>query len=199
MSMAIAVGIYTTSAASQDALPHTPAATLPSPRVDIDTAYAAALRAQQADQGTEALRQLDQALLAHPTDLRLRFLRGVVLSGMARTSEAIAVFESLTESFPELPEPHNNLAVLRANQGNLQGARHALEAALRVAPDYSVAHENLGDLSIHLAQQAYQRALQLEPQRAVLARKLDLLNQLQTLTSFSSTSRSGAQPQAVSE
>ena len=51
----------------------------------------------------------------------------------------------------------------------------ALEAALRVNPNYAVAHNNLGDVYVQLARQAYERALQLDPSNAVLPSKLAVL------------------------
>ena len=46
------------------------------------------------------------------------------------TTRHAPYFEQLTEDFPELPEPYNNLAVLYAADGQLDRARAALELAL---------------------------------------------------------------------
>ena len=53
--------------------------------------------------------------------------------------------------YPELPEPHNNLAVLYAQKGDYELARDELEAAIGAAPDYAIAYENLGDIYARLA------------------------------------------------
>src|SRR5437667_8106487 len=61
-----------------------------------------------------ALEKIDAYLVAQPRDAQGRFLRGLVLTEQKRTPEAIQVFTALTEDFPELAEPYNNLAVLYA-------------------------------------------------------------------------------------
>ena len=107
---------------------------------------------------TLAWQRLDQALALPPGDIGLRFLKGVMLSETGRVAEAAALFERLTQEFPDLPEPYNNLAVLQAAVGNLDGARAQLEAALRLDPTYRTAHENLGDVFVRLALRAFEAA-----------------------------------------
>ncbi len=77
---------------------------------------------------------------------------------MNRDDEAIAAFTELTETYPELPEPYNNLAALYAKQGRYAEARAALETATKANPGYGLAFENLGDLYLRMADQAYRRA-----------------------------------------
>ncbi|SHN14451.1 tetratricopeptide repeat protein [Rhizobacter sp. OV335] len=110
----------------------------------------------------EANQKADQFLSAKPKDARMRFLKGLVLSEQGKSNEAIAVFVKLTEDHPELPEPHNNLAVLYSKQGQYEQARRSLEAAIRTNPSYATAYENLGDVYAKLASQAYSRALQID-------------------------------------
>ncbi len=101
---------------------------------------------------------LDLGLQARPGDPGLRFLKAVILAETGRSTEAASWLEKLTQDFPELPEPYNNLAVLNADAGKLDQARALLETALRLDPRYRTAHENLGDIYVQLAQQAYQAA-----------------------------------------
>ena len=61
----------------------------------------------------------------------------------------------MTERFPELPEPWNNLAALEVADGRLDQAKAALDMAVRTDPGYAVAHENLGDLYMMLAARSY--------------------------------------------
>jgi len=110
----------------------------------------------------EAQAKADQYLAAKPRDPQMRFIKGVIQRETGKTSDAIATFTKLTEDYPELPEPYNNLAVLYANQGQYDKARAALEMAIRTNPSYSTAHENLGDVYAKLASQAYNKALQLD-------------------------------------
>jgi tetratricopeptide (TPR) repeat protein len=132
----------------------------------------------KAGQITEAATRLDQFLAAKPKDPQLRFLKGVLLADGKHTADAIAVFTLLSEDYPELPEPYNNLAVLYAAQGRYDKARLALEAAVRGNPGYATAYENLGDVYARLAAQAYSRALALDDNNAALPPKLALLRTL---------------------
>src|SRR6266550_3308925 len=97
---------------------------------------------------------------------------------LRRVPEAIQVFTGLTEDFPELPEPYNNLAVLYASQGNYDKAKSALELAIHTHPSYATAHENLGDIYAQLASRAYDRALQLDKGNTSAQVKLALVKEL---------------------
>ena len=72
------------------------------------------------------------------------------------TDAALATFLALT-SDSQSPEPYNNLAVLYAKRGEYEGARVALETAVQAAPDWAVAHENLGDIYVRIAAGEYER------------------------------------------
>jgi tetratricopeptide (TPR) repeat protein len=126
----------------------------------------------------EALDRVNAFLTQHPKDARARFLKGVILTEQNKTEDAIKVFTELTQDYPELPEPYNNLAVLFASQGDYQKARKALETAIRTHPSYAVAHENLGDIYATLASQAYDKALQLDSSNATARKKLALIREL---------------------
>lgn len=130
-----------------------------------------------AGKNAEALQKADQFLASKPRDPMMRFLRGISLSQAGRTAEAITAFTKLTEDFPELPEPFNNLAVLYAQQGQYDKARTALEMAIRTNPSYATAYENLGDVYAKLASQAYSKALQIDTRSAV-APKLAMIRDL---------------------
>jgi tetratricopeptide (TPR) repeat protein len=126
----------------------------------------------------EALGRVDAALAANARDPRGRFLRGLILTEMGRRDEAVGVFQQLTVDFPELAEPYNNLAVLHAQQGRLDQARAALELAVRLQPKNAMAFENLGDVYVRLAGQAYDQASQINPRAASVQTKLKLLREL---------------------
>lgn len=110
----------------------------------------------------EALTIADAFLAWNPRDAQMRFLKGVILSEQRRPGEAITIFARLTEDFPGLPEPYNNLAVLYAADGQFDKARAALDTAIRINPGYAAAYENLGDVYARFALQAYAQASQLE-------------------------------------
>jgi len=126
----------------------------------------------------EALSRADQYLSAKPKDPQMRFLKGVVQTEAGKQAEAVATFTKLTEDYPELPEPYNNLAVLHAGLSQYDKARAALEMAIRTNPSYATAHENLGDVYAKLASQAYSKALQLDSGNTAVPPKLNLIRQL---------------------
>lgn len=127
---------------------------------------------------TEALAKIDSLLGEKAERPDLRFLKGVLLVEVRRIDEALPVFQQLTEEFPELPEPYNNLAALYAARGDFEKARMALDGALRANPGFAVAHENLGDVYAQLARQSYQRALKLDPSNTTIPPRLSLLREL---------------------
>jgi Flp pilus assembly protein TadD len=125
-----------------------------------------------------ALEQVNAYLASKPKDAQGRFLKGLILTELNRTSEAIETFSDLTDEFPELPEPYNNLAVLYANQGQFERAKNSLEMAIRTHPAYATAHENLGDIYAKMASMAYNKALQLDKSNASAQTKLALVKEL---------------------
>ena len=129
-------------------------------------------------QKPQALEKIDQYLAGKPKDAQGRFLKGLILTEMARTPEAITVFTKLTEDYPELPEPYNNLAVIYAQQKNYEKAKQALEMAIRTHPSYATAHENLGDIYAQMASQAYDKALQIDSGNASAQTKLAMIRDL---------------------
>ena len=124
---------------------------------------------------SQALEKTEQLIAAKPRDAQGRFLKGLILTESGRQQDAIAIFTRLTEDFPELPEPYNNLAVLYAQQKQYDKARTALEMAIRTHPSYSIAHENLGDVYAKLASQAYDKALQLDSSNKSTQSKLSMI------------------------
>jgi tetratricopeptide (TPR) repeat protein len=126
----------------------------------------------------KALDRVNAVLVSRPKDVRARFLKGLILTEQSKQSEAINVFSALTEEFPDLPEPFNNLAVLYAAQGQYEKSRIALEAAIRTHPSYATAYENLGDVYAKLASRAYDKALQLDRSNTVAEAKLNLVREL---------------------
>jgi tetratricopeptide (TPR) repeat protein len=108
-----------------------------------------------------ALAQLDKRIASNPHDVQAKFKRGTVLARLGRDDDAINQFIELTQAYPELPEPYNNLAALYAKHGRYEEARAALETAVKANPGFGLAYENLGDLYLRLAAQAYKRAQQI--------------------------------------
>ena len=128
----------------------------------------------------QAMDKVDAYLSSRPKDAQGRFLKGLIYTEMNKPGDAIAVFTKLTEDYPELPEPYNNLAVLYAQQKQYDKARTALEMAIRTHPSYAIAYENLGDIYAKLASQAYDKALQLDNANTATQNKLALIRDLIT-------------------
>ena len=125
-----------------------------------------------------ALEKVNAYLAANPKDAQGRFLKGLILTELNRHSEAIKVFSDLTEDYPELPEPYNNLAVLYAAQAQYERAKNSLEMAIRTHPSYATAHENLGDIYAKMASQSYDKALQLDQSNTSAQTKLAMIRDL---------------------
>jgi Flp pilus assembly protein TadD/ketosteroid isomerase-like protein len=125
-----------------------------------------------------ALSKVNAALAQAPKDAQGRFLKGLILTEQKKYNEAIQTFTGLTEDYPELPEPYNNLAVLYASQGNYDKAKAALELAIHTHPSYATAHENLGDIYAQLARRAYDKALQLDKSNAAAQSKLAMVKDI---------------------
>ena len=106
---------------------------------------------------SDARAVLAPLLEREPEAPRVWLMHGILRAREGDAGEAIAIFESLRTDRPDMFEPHNNLAVLYAEQGRLDAAREALLAALERKSD-AVAYANLGDVYMRLADRAYARA-----------------------------------------
>ena len=128
----------------------------------------------------EANLKLDALLKDRPREPQARFLKGVLETDEGHPDAAMNVFRSLIEDYPELPEPYNNLAVLLAQRGEYDAAKTSLETAVRAAPNWSVARENLGDIYVRLAGVEYERAAKLDRDSKSVPAKLALVRELLT-------------------
>lgn len=175
--LAAAVLVGTPAGAQTNPVPLERTAPASAPRA-ADEALERARSLLAENRRDEALAVLEHGLEEAPSDVRLRFQRGVLLARLGRTDEAVAAFTELTQTFPELPEPHNNLATLHAQRGELDLARASLEEALRALPSYSLAHENLGDVQLRLAERSYRRALEADAANRAAREKLERTREL---------------------
>lgn len=142
----------------------------------------------------EAYDRLGTYLERRPGDEQGRLLKGVLLTRLDRIDEAIEAFRDLAGDKPELPEPHNNLAVLHAAQGRYDDARRSLEKAVALQPGYGTARENLGDIYARLAHLEYMRAYEIDGNNI---RALDKANTVVNL--FERISRGAASAPPVPE
>ena len=126
----------------------------------------------------QAMVKADAYLAQNPRDPQMRFLKALIQQDGGQRDAAIASYVALTQDYPELPEPYNNVAVLYAARGDFEKARDALEMATRNSRSYATAHENLGDVYARLAEKSYRQALQIDAGNTTLAPKLTLIRQL---------------------
>ena len=145
----------------------------------------------------QALTKVNGALAQQPKDAQGRFLKGLILTELKKGADAIQVFTGLTEDYPELPEPYNNLAVLYASQGNYDKAKAALELAIHTHPSYATAYENLGDIYAQLARRSYDKALQLDKSNLTAQGKLSMVKDIFNLPKSASTEPAKAAPAQV--
>lgn len=135
---------------------------------------------QMAENGqqAQALERINTYLAANPKDAQAMFMKGIILAESGKREDAIKTFTDLTQKYPNLPEPYNNLAVLYAEGGQYDQAKKALETAIKTHPSYAIAHENLGDIYARMASEAYDKALQLDGGNSRAQSKLALIKDL---------------------
>jgi len=122
-----------------------------------------------------AISMLKRAVKENPDQYQAWFLLGVTQARKRHFDDAIAAFAKVSQLQPQLAEPHNNLAVIYNEMGNLTGAVRELEASLKLNPGYVTAHENIGDLYVKLAARSYKEALSKRENEQLRSRYENLL------------------------
>ena len=130
----------------------------------------------------QALLLVNKGLATNPRDPQMQFWQGFIFEQLGQPEMAITVYLALTQEYPELPEPHNNLGVLYAAKGDYPKAKASLEAALRANPNYATAHENMGDVLLNMSRQAYERAVSINPSQRDAAKKIERLKPVLEIT-----------------
>ena len=118
---------------------------------------------------------VDKFMAVNPRDPQMRFWKAWITDRTGDKQVALDMYLSLTQDYPEIAEPFNNLAVLYAAKGQFSVAKEALDAALRANPNYADAHENMGDVLIQLANYSFKRSLQINPAQRGVSRKINIL------------------------
>ena len=129
-----------------------------------------------------ALLVVNKNLETNPRDPQMRFWQAYIFEQLGQPEMALQIYLALTQEYPELAEPHNNLGVLYAIQGDYTKAKASFDAALRANPNYATAHENLGDVLLHLAQRSFQRAQKINTNSRSIQDKLKALQPALQLT-----------------
>jgi colicin import membrane protein len=141
---------------------------------------------------SEAAQRAQNHLKQNANDVQMRFLQGVIATEQRKYDQAIQIFTALTQDYPGLPEPYNNLAVVYAAKGEERKAAQVLEQAIRTNPSYATAHENLGDLYARMASDAYAKALQLDGSGKAMQPKLSLIKQIFPAAASTATAKATA-------
>jgi len=122
-----------------------------------------------------AYKSLNSMVREQPDDYQAWFLLGVANARQHRLHQAIEAFRRVVELNPELAEPHNNLAVIYNELGDVHAAVAELEQSLKKRPGYVIAEENIADLYVKLALKHYRNALAKEPTPSLEQRYMRLL------------------------
>lgn len=115
-------------------------------------------RLVKARQYQDAVDHINSQIKTTPRNVQIRFVKARLQIEMRQLTEAKKTLIEITQQFPELPEPYNNLAAIAANQENWIEARDYLELALKLRPTYAIASANLGEVYIRLGAKAYENA-----------------------------------------
>jgi hypothetical protein len=147
----------------------------------------------------DAINRINELLVKNPRNVQLRFVMARLQIELKQYAAAQKTLIEITQQFPELAEPYNNLAALAANQGQWIEARDYLELALKLKPSYAIASANLGEVYTRLAAKSYidaakQRNNQREYQRRAPA-LLGILKTPQASNNPPSTSKPITNPQ----
>jgi tetratricopeptide (TPR) repeat protein len=137
--------------------------------------HEATLKLLKQEKFTDALQFVQAYLIDHPNDPQMKFWLALLLNKKGSTQESLALYREITQQYPELAEPHNNLGMLLAQQGELEEAKLEFEMALREQPDMAFAMENLSQVYLLLTEQTLKKALALNPQSRTLAAKLQIV------------------------
>ena len=132
---------------------------------ELEKAQQQWLQGHQAD----AKKTLEAALGEDPNNARLRFSLALMRMESGETAQAETLLRRLTEDFPDLADPFNNLAVILAGRGDMDAALDALQRAVALQPEHVQAQENLGDVLLQLAARAYAVAAKPGPQSSINA------------------------------
>jgi len=111
------------------------------------------------EQDLSIITLLKEKVKANPEGYQVWFQLGVTQAKQRQYNDAIKSFNRVITLQPKLAEPHNNLAVIYNELGDLRAAVKELETSLDLNPGYGTAHENIADLYVKLAAQAYKKAL----------------------------------------
>ncbi len=141
-----------------------------------------------------AIAVLKKVVGQSPDDYQAWFLLGVSQSRQHQLNDSAASFRKVVNLRPKLAEPHNNLAVIYNELGDLRAAVQELETSIRINPDYATAQENIGNLYVKLAAESFRKALA-QHDSPSLRRRYERLMQVEGNTAGNAPDYAGARPE----
>jgi tetratricopeptide (TPR) repeat protein len=118
-----------------------------------------------------------------PAEILTRFEQATAVMAAGDAVDAELRFEEFVLLYPDYPGAWVNLAILRADNNDADGAREALDAALALNPNHAAALNQLGMLlrrngNFLEAEAAYMKAVTVSPDYALAHYNLGVLNEL---------------------
>ena len=117
-----------------------------------------------------------------PDNQEALFLTAYALQMDQQPERAAALYRQMISSYPGLPEPRNNLAMILLQQEKYDEAVQLLVDALNTHPSYATSYRNLNEIYRAIASEAYRRAVSEpgNPQSFAGSIQLDAISQLDT-------------------
>ncbi|SNS85472.1 tetratricopeptide repeat-containing sulfotransferase family protein [Antarctobacter heliothermus] len=110
----------------------------------VNAELARIARHQNAGRFAEAGAALDRLLEQYPGHPRLVHLQGLNLVHLGQTEAGMALLDEVVAHNPEDVTALVDIGTLLAQQGKMDDAREKFQTAVEVAPNYALAHANLG-------------------------------------------------------
>ena len=76
--------------------------------------HEATLKLLKQEKFTDAFQFIQTYLIDHPNDPQMKFWLALLLNKKGSTQESLALYREITQQYPELAEPHNNMGMLLA-------------------------------------------------------------------------------------
>lgn len=154
----------------------------------VPTPHMQAAQLIRENKKNEALAFINDYLKNNPNDPQMLFWKAKILNDSKLANEreeSYQLYLSLSDNYPELPEPHNNLGVIFAAQGDYSKAIDYFKLALKANPSYSTASENLADVYLLEAFDFYSRAVEDDPSNKTAKQKFEnLKSEINNLIKF---------------
>lgn len=120
---------------------------------NAESNLAVALMALIEENFDTALEHAEKSLALNSDDLQARLIQGQALNGLAKSSDAIAVFMRILTDAPDTVDAMFHLGNIFLGMGDLEKALGYFERIKKFAPDHSMIDENINSIKSKLAQE----------------------------------------------